>query len=169
MFECNSDHKSTLEEISKTNKNYNFIVRDEAIWKENSEMQFYISNDRWGDLGCTLDPSKRESLDLANPRTVKTINFSDFLLSFDEDDYIVVKLDIEGAEYELLNHMLSTNCLEYVNDLFVEFHLGKIKNINEEQHNKLISKLYSLGFKYADIAWEKENITLKMLKLYENA
>jgi FkbM family methyltransferase len=122
LFECNSDHKSTLEEIAKNNKDYNFIIRDEAIWKENGEMQFYISNDRWGDLGCTLDPSKRESLDLDNPRTVKTINFSDFLLNFDEDDYIVVKLDIEGAEYEVIESILDSGTITRINELFIEWH-----------------------------------------------
>jgi hypothetical protein len=89
LFECNSDHKITLEEIAKTNNDYNFIVRDEAIWKEDGEMNFFISTDIWGDLGCTLDSSKREKLDLVNPRVVKTINFSEFISSFDENDYIM--------------------------------------------------------------------------------
>jgi FkbM family methyltransferase len=122
LFECNSDHKITLEEIAKTNKNYNFIVRDEAIWKENCEMNFYISNDRWGDLGCTLDPNKRESLDLANPRIVKTINFSEFLFNFDKDDYLVVKLDIEGAEYEVIESILDSGAISRINELFIEWH-----------------------------------------------
>jgi FkbM family methyltransferase len=122
LFECNSDHKNTLEEIAKTNKNYNFIVRDEAIWKENCEMNFYISNDMWGDLGCTLDPNKRESLDLANPRIVKAINFSEFLFSFDKDDYLVIKLDIEGAEYEVIESILDSGAISRINELFIEWH-----------------------------------------------
>ena len=64
--------------------------------------------------------------------------------------------------------MLSNNCLEYINDLFVEFHLGKITNITSNQHNDLINKLQSLGFTYADVAWEKENIKLNLITLYAN-
>jgi FkbM family methyltransferase len=122
LFECNSDHKATLEEIAKTNLDYNFMVRDEAIWTKNGKMLFYISNDRWGDLGCTLDPTKRESLDLANPRVVNTIDFSEFLLSFNEDDYLVVKLDIEGAEYEVIESILNSGAINRVNELFIEWH-----------------------------------------------
>ena len=88
--------------------------------------------------------------------------------NFDKDDYIILKIDIEGAEYELLNHMLSNNCLEYINDLFVEFHLGKITNITSNQHIDLVNKLHVVGFKYADIAWEKENINLNLITLYAN-
>ena len=57
-----------------------------------------------------------------NPRTVKTINFSDFLLNFDEDDYIVVKLDIEGAEYEVIESILDSGTITRINELFIEWH-----------------------------------------------
>lgn len=122
LFECNSDHKMTLEEIAKTNNDYNFIVRNEAIWKENGEMNFFISKDIWGDLGCTLDSSKREKLDLENPRVVKTINFSEFISSFDENDYIIVKLDIEGAEYEVVESLLDSGAINRISELFIEWH-----------------------------------------------
>ncbi len=122
MFECNSDHNNILNEIAKNNTDYNFIVREEALWKENGEMQFYISNDVWGDCGCTLDPTKNESLDLKNPRTVKTLDFSEFLFTFNQDDYIVVKLDIEGAEYEVVESILNTGAIEMIDELFIEWH-----------------------------------------------
>ena len=73
FFECNFDHIETLEKIKNNNKKYNFNVREEAIWIEDSNMPFYISIDMWGDLGCTLDSDKTEKLDLENPRIVKTI------------------------------------------------------------------------------------------------
>lgn len=122
LFECNPKHIDTLKKISETNKDYNFIVKNEAIWVENKIMDFFISTDIWGDLGCTLDPSKREKLDLLNPLKVNAINFSDFLHSFDKNDYIIVKLDIEGAEYEVIENILNTGGISVINELYIEWH-----------------------------------------------
>lgn len=93
FFECNPNHVNTLKNICETNLKYNFILKEEAIWNKDEFKNFYITNDRWGDLGCTLKPEKKEKMDKDNPLLVKCINFSNFLQQFSEDDYLVVKLD----------------------------------------------------------------------------
>jgi FkbM family methyltransferase len=130
LFECNPSHIETLNEISNNNKKYNFIVKNEAIWVEDTNKEFFISIDIWGDLGCTLLPEKTEKLDRNNPLNVKCIDFAKFLNSFSDEDYIVVKLDIEGAEYDVLNYLIDTNTITKINELYVEFHdmfFNKIK------------------------------------------
>jgi FkbM family methyltransferase len=122
LFECNPSHIETLNEISNNNKKYNFIVKNEAIWVEDTNKEFFISIDIWGDLGCTLLPEKTEKLDRNNPLNVKCIDFAKFLNSFSDEDYIVVKLDIEGAEYDVLNYLIDTNTITKINELYVEFH-----------------------------------------------
>lgn len=122
FFECNDSHFDVLNNIKETNKDYNFIIRTEAIWVEDGESDFFISTDRWGDAGCTLDSSKREKLDLENPKKVKTINFSNFINQFSDDDYIIVKLDIEGAEYKVVNDLLNTGAITKINELLIEWH-----------------------------------------------
>jgi FkbM family methyltransferase len=122
LFECNINHIQTLIDISNNNKKYNFIVKNEAIWVDDVYKDFYISVDRWGDLGCTLLPEKTEKLDKENPINVKCIDFARFLNSFSDNDYIVLKLDIEGAEYDVLNHLIKTNTITKINELYVEFH-----------------------------------------------
>lgn len=122
LFECNSNHIPKLNEIKETNKNYNFIVREEALWDQNGEEKFYISIDIWGDLGCTLHPEKREKLDLNNPKLVKTLRLSDFLDQFSEEDYIVLKLDIEGGEYRVVTDLINTGKINKLKELYVEWH-----------------------------------------------
>ena len=75
---------------------------NEAIWVEDVNKDFFISIDDWGDLGCTLLPEKTEKLDRENPVNVKCIDFAKFINSFMDDDYLVLKLDIEGAEFDLI-------------------------------------------------------------------
>ncbi len=122
MFECNPSHIETLNEIKKNNQDYNFIIKNEALWVENIEKDFYLSIDRWGDLGCTLKPEKKELLDIDNPIKVKCINLSEFLNSFSDNDYIILKLDVEGAEYEILEHLMNEGTINKVKELYVEFH-----------------------------------------------
>ena len=124
LYECNPNHFDTLDDIKKTNLNYNFIIKKEALWVENVEKEFFISVDKWGDLGCTLKPEKREMLDLQNPLTVKCVNINELINTFNDDDYIILKLDVEGAEYDILNHMLDTGTINKINELYVEFHDG---------------------------------------------
>lgn len=140
FFECNDSHYETLENIRKTNKNYNFIVSQNALWDSYGTMNFYISNDVWGDLGCTLDPTKREKLDLNNPKIVKTIRFSDFINEFSNEDYIIVKLDIEGAEYNVVSDLLLTGTIHKINELYIEWH-DHFFNKSSIELKKELSKL----------------------------
>ena len=148
MFECNPNHYETLNIISKNNKKYNIFVSQNAIWTENTEKKFYISIDRWGDLGCTLLPEKREKLDLNNPITVNCINISEFLNEFDDQDYIIMKLDIEGSEYEVLRHMLLDNSIEKINELYVEFHDHFFNESSQTLKNQLLEKNIKCNFNW---------------------
>ena len=49
------------------------------------------------------------------------INFSNWLhATVSPEDFVVVKLDIEGAEHELLAHLLETGAIYLIDELFVE-------------------------------------------------
>jgi FkbM family methyltransferase len=149
LFECNPNHLKVLHKISENNLNYNFIVRNEAIWDENSFLDFYTAIDKWGDEGNTLISDKKENLDRDNPIKVKTIKFSDFISQFDIDDYIVLKLDIEGAEYNVLWDLINTNEIIKINELHVEFHDHFFDNMNSiELKNILNTKI-----KYVNYNW----------------
>ena len=148
MFECNPLHIDELNKIKNENKKYNFIIRPEAVWVEECEKEFFISVDRWGDLGCTLKSDKREKLDLNNPIKVKCINLSDLVLSFNKEDYIILKLDVEGAEYDILEGMINDNSISMINELYVEFH-DMFFNVNSSD---LKQKLMNYNIK-CDFNW----------------
>lgn len=151
----------------KSFENFNDVnFYKKAAWIRNGVVKFYLGSESFA---STINSSKITNIKQDRFIETECLDICKFITdNFDKDDYIILKIDIEGAEYELLNHMLFNNCLEYINDLFVEFHLGKITNITSDQHNDLINKLQSLGFAYADVAWEKENIKLNLITLYAN-
>jgi FkbM family methyltransferase len=67
---------------------------------------------------------------------VEIINFSEYLIekakSFNK---IIVKMDIEGAEVELLENLISSKTIEKINTLYVEFH-SQYEEINQSVRTK---------------------------------
>ena len=85
---------------------------------------------------------------------VQCIDLSQFIISnFTTQDYIVLKLDIEGQEYNVLNKMIKDKSLAYINELYAEWHFDKL-NIPDiqETHDKLMQdlKAWELEPKYWD-------------------
>ena len=42
--------------------------------------------------------------------------------NFSKDDHIVLKLDVEGEEYCILESLIENNCLNYINNIYIEWH-----------------------------------------------
>ncbi|PKO34656.1 MAG: hypothetical protein CVU34_05970 [Betaproteobacteria bacterium HGW-Betaproteobacteria-7] len=55
-------------------------------------------------------------------------------------DHLVLKLDVEGAEYEILEKMIRTGSINRVRELFIEFHWERA-GIPAERHITLIETL----------------------------
>jgi FkbM family methyltransferase len=145
LFECNPTHIDKLNSLQDTYPEYNITVHQAALWNQEGEQDFYYSTDVWGDLGCTLNNSKQEKLDLENPIKVKSIKLSNFLTQFTEDDYIIIKLDIEGAEYEVVEDLLNTGKISLIKEIYIEWHdnfyrhvdFGKLRSQLENYPNLL--------------------------------
>ena len=81
-------------------------------------------------------------MDYTRAARVKCLDFSRWLLqNFNCTDHIVVKMDIEGAEYAVLEKMVVDGSIDYVNELFVEFHWLMNDTITHERHNALVQAL----------------------------
>ena len=58
--------------------------------------------------------------------------------NFSKDDFIVCKMDIEGAENDVLEKMISDGSIEYINILYLEPHNKDYKDkANAEAMAKL--------------------------------
>ena len=54
--------------------------------------------------------------------TVKCVDIGRILAEYDEKDFIIVKMDIEGSEYELLLDLAQKNVLKLIDQLAIEHH-----------------------------------------------
>jgi FkbM family methyltransferase len=71
---------------------------------------------------------------------VECIDFSEFIKNnFDKSDHIVLKLDVEGAEYPILKKMIQDGTIDYINEMYVEWHQRLLKvDHNESELRKNI-------------------------------
>lgn len=120
-------------------KNVHYV--NKAVWTKDDNLPFYLST--ISDDGNSIFSTKTSNkIDTLNPIMVETIDFSQWLLStFDESYNIILKMDIEGAEYDVLEKMIRDNSIARVSKLYVEWHHFKISDISEARHKALIKAL----------------------------
>ena len=145
FFEPNPDLIELLEGIATENDRYDIKIYHSALWIEDGEIDFIESIGRWNTLASTVVPEMNEiwglKLDRDNPQTVKATSLSDFLDNFDEEDYIVMKLDVEGSEYALIEDLFETGKIHMIDELFLEWHdhfFPHLKAKGNELRTKLI-------------------------------
>jgi FkbM family methyltransferase len=126
-----------LNDMFKNISNLEKIER--AVWVREEELEFCCkgkntaeerhqnNEERFQGGGSQLNalniqekhPSNVESISAR----VKAINFSDFILQKkDMYDKIFVKFDIEGAEFEVIDKLISDDTLKYIEKLYIEPH-----------------------------------------------
>jgi FkbM family methyltransferase len=71
---------------------------------------------------------------------VPCVDLSEFIrTNFSPDDNIVIKMDIEGAEYNTLEKMIADKTLDYVSNISIEWHSRFFTNVEEmrERENRI--------------------------------
>lgn len=95
--------------------------------------------------GSSLEPRKT-GIDESDYERVKVIDFSEFIKKeFIPSGTIILKIDIEGSEYNLLDKMIKDGTIGYINEIFCEWHFDRL-GMNEKQHFDFVRKLRKLGY-----------------------
>ena len=164
-FEPNSEIK---QEVIFPNTN-NIIFENKAIWIEDKLLEFRKqghNKDNLIGLGSKLECVEK----IKNPSNcyykidlVQGINFSNFLKELN-NKYpkadIYVKMDIEGAEFEVINHLITEKTIKYIKELYCECH-GRFKfDISEHKNPEIIIKINEIENQL------KENVEKNGVKFY---
>lgn len=139
------DYEAYLFEPNPNNKIPFKKVYRRAVWINNCYEKFYLSKRDKSSEGCSLMKKKTSgNLDKENPIMVKCINFNKWIKDkFKKEDKIVLKMDIEGAEYVVLDHMIVGGSMAYINKLYIEWHWNVI-GFNKELHDSLVYLLKNI-------------------------
>ena len=145
-FEPNNKAFIKLKKVAK--KYSNIEVNHAAVGTEEKNVKLYMhkqSNSSKADLtqaSSLLENKPNISTEIYEE--VKQINFAKFLKSL-KIRVELIKIDIEGYEIELINHLLDQNSLENVKKIYLETHEQKIKELIEPT-KKLKKRIKSEGF-----------------------
>ena len=109
----------------------NVELHKKAIWIEEKELSFYTDNGLGGRIGVEYNNQK--------PTKIKSVRLRDFL----NQPIAMLKIDIEGAEYQVIKDC--EDRLHNVQHMFIEYH----STYNEEQHlEDILLAIKNQGFRY---------------------
>lgn len=139
-FEPNPNSYALLENNIRENNLENVQIFNLGLSNEEGEIPFYLDVYNPG----TLIGSIKRKRGGAGEISIETIKLSNFMAQHDEID--LVKMDIEGAETEVVEDLVASGMIYRVKEFIIEYH----HNISgEDSHMAAFLKLFEAnGFNY---------------------
>lgn len=139
-FECNPRLAAFLKEKFADRMDVKII--NKAMWIHNQGVEFYSGKT---DLGGNVVGNRYTKKTMGKIR-VASVDFGDWIKeNFTLADTVYVKLDIEGAEYAILDKMFRDRSVRYVDKFFLEFHSAIMDSFTEAKDRELLEKIRGLG------------------------
>lgn len=137
---------------NEANKYNNINILNKAVSNKNDTVNFYYS--KLSD-GSSLNSNKiTNEISCDNYITVECIDIVEFInkLNLNQNDQLWIKMDIEGEEYNIIEHLHKNNIIPKINKLFIEWHYKKISNISKDIHDNCVKILDD--YKIKTIEWD---------------
>ena len=114
-------------------KNLNITFHRKAVWIKDGNTIFKQYGDNGTSQGSLLEETEggKSYGDYYNQTEVECIDIYKFIKSLDENSNIYIKMDVEWAEYEIINHMLILGWPKNIKKIWVEWH-----NTHDEVYRK---------------------------------
>lgn len=107
----------------------NVTCINKAAYTKTGQIDFYKGEANNNEGGTLLQGKVTGAVNYQVPLKVQSIHFCDWLkLNFTKDDYIVLKINIEGGEYPLMKQLLENNMLSWINKLYIHTHSHKLRD-----------------------------------------
>lgn len=133
-FECDEGRFKQLSIKGLELDFFNFNPIKKAIWVSNGKKVF----DGW---------QLKDTTSIDDKNGVDAIDLSQFVLdNFSKNDYIILKIDVEGAEYKVIDKMDNDGSLAYISKIYGELH-GPKKGYSIEDNNKLLNQVWKYNLK----------------------
>lgn len=146
-------------ELSKHISDLSYVkINNAAIWTYSGKVTFsrYESNLEGSSVECLMsegycsDPKSegyRKHDDLVE---VDCVGISELLNKYNDDDFIVVKMDIEGSEYNVIRKAIQDGTIKKVNDIWVEWHYNHVRDEDISTTERLKNQVRELGININD-------------------
>lgn len=135
-------HRPALEELEKKYDG-RFIHIPVAVSGQDGSMTFHES--KANESGSILREHVNVQSDEIIEYEVETVSLNSLLRRIGIDRIAVLKLDLEGAEYDMLERVSKDDLVPF-RQIFIEFHHHAIDNISEKDTERLVERIISFGF-----------------------
>jgi FkbM family methyltransferase len=139
-----------IKTISENKYPYNKICFfDYGIWAENTDIKFFEPKDKSHVSHSINNIQNTEEYFIAKVKTLETI-----IKELGHNDIDLLKLDIEGAEYSVIENIMKSNIFPKI--LIAEFHDINYINIQKKIEEQII---YLANFNYSFVAKANNGVT----------
>jgi FkbM family methyltransferase len=124
-------------------------VMECAAWIADGTIDFYLGTN--SDVSSTVLTRKKTitewEVDYAHAVKVPSLDFARwFKENTSDDDRIIIKMDIEGAEYKVLQRLVDTGLMRRITELRVEWHWDRYPDeVSREDHDRIRNRVRSLA------------------------
>jgi FkbM family methyltransferase len=143
--------------LIKEQNSLDITVYNKAVWIEDGVVYFNQENhtksrsesptDHTSDIdgwGSSIDGIGYNHAGYETKVEIPSINFSKFISEL-PDANIICKMDIEGAEFAVLRHMIEEGTITKIKEIYIEFHEVRMGGESVATRNKIIDTLRDLG------------------------
>jgi FkbM family methyltransferase len=111
-----------------------FTLIPAAAWIVNGTVRLY----RGGMKGSSVCPEKSTGgISPDNYIDVPCVDFADWLkTNFKPDDYIILKMNIEGAEYRIIENLKENGLIPWISKWYISWHWHKI-GMDKAEHERI--------------------------------
>mgnify|MGYP001177687425 CR=1 FL=1 len=157
--------KSRLKKVINKRKKqgYNIEYHKKAVWIYDGEVTFYEQDNE----GSTTEKTKNNITSKTRKtkeKKVECIDLAKFIDDLPDDAYIILKLDIEGGEYKVIDHLDKQGALKKVSEVFIELHACKIKSCTIEDDYALLETLAKHNL--SPVRWEGKSNKVDRSRTY---
>lgn len=140
-FDINPAFKEQWDNIADEHTHFSRL----AAWISDEIIEVSIEQSETP-LGSTAMSGKKAVWATGKKIEVGAINFSRYIWEYFSDDaFVVVKMDIEGAEFPILEKMLKEKTIQHIDLLLCEFHPNKVVEYTTTHKNELIKRIKDAG------------------------
>lgn len=144
-FEPNPFFEEKLKNATKNDKNVIFI--NKIIGTKNDKTKLFLSQK--GNDGSSIYGDKKTRNINKNVFVIcEEVDIVEFINNLPEHNKLWIKMDIEGAEYNIIPHMYKHNCIDKMDRLFIEWHFKKLPSITKEFHESTVKLVNNIKCDY---------------------
>lgn len=141
---CRNDFPDYILQSFEPNPTFNKYcdkLINKAVWIYDGTVDFF-QFDGMTAAGSSLIEKKAKftsgGITKYQKRNVECINLARHIFSLNAE--IILKMDIEGAEYAILPHLIDSGALNKVSSLYIEWHYTRC-GVSKDEHDNLLSKI----------------------------